>query len=114
MKIKPSNIIISILVIYAILISVGYFTKPENKSPIDHQKIIDSNDSLKKVNKALEEIRTIDIHNAFKLRLSLDSLKQIRKKNIKHINNEISRLYTSTTDVQYSIVDSILRSRRHL
>ena len=106
------NLILLILVLFSVVMTIAYFRKPEVDSKIDYQKILSNNDSLKKVNKALEDLRTIHIQKAFKLRVSLDSLKQIRPKNIKQTNNEVSRLHNSTTAGKLLIIDSILRARR--
>ncbi len=108
---KIQNLIILLLVIYAGIISFKFFTKPEEEV-YDFQKVQDQYDSLKKVNAALEESRTIDIREAIQLRYSLDSIKAVRPKNIKRTNDEVTRLHNSTTADKLSIIDSILRSRK--
>lgn len=108
----PLWVVLGMILITSIPGFIHYLKKPETSPIQPYKNIWDKYDSLMKVNDSLKVKRTIDIQEASRLRSSINSLKAIRPKNIKHTNDEVSRLQNSTTAGKLLIIDSILRSRR--
>lgn len=112
---NKSNLINIILVVIIILLSIVIhilYKKDPIQTDFGIMKALSTVDSLQKENDSLKVERTILIHEADKLKHSIDSLNLIRPQTIKRINNEISRLHNSDTPAKLLIGDSILRSRK--